>query len=263
MKLWQDMTSREIAALDPARTVAVLPIAAIEQHGPHLPLGTDAEINAGILVRARALALDGLPALVLPALAVGKSNEHGDFAGTLSLSAETLLQSVTEIAESVARAGLRKIVLFNSHGGQPQIADIVAQDLRARLGMAAAVANSWRMMRPAEFFPMVECEGGIHGGAIETSLMLHLRPDLVRRDAIGDFPSAARALAAAHPELAAGGRFRFAWQAQDLNPAGTVGDARLANVDAGRVLAEQAASALVALVADLSRLDMGILKTRP
>lgn len=261
-RYWKDLTTEDFAALDPARQVVILPAAAVEQHGPHLPLGTDAMINAGVLARAVELVSLEVPVLVLPALTIGISPEHRDFPGTLSLSAETMLRTLVETGESVVRAGLRKLILFNSHGGQPQALELAAQELRTRHAVAAVVANSWRLMRPAEFFPAAEREAGIHAGAIETALLLHLHPGLVRRDRIADFPSAARALERDHPELAGGGRFRFAWQTQDLNPSGAVGDARLANGEAGRALVEQAARALAALAAELSRLPLDVLKTR-
>lgn len=261
-RYWKDLTTEDFATLDSARTVAVLPVAATEQHGPHLPLSTDAAINAGILQRAVELASMEPPLLVLPAYAVGLSPEHRDFPGTLSLSPDTLLRLVIETAEGVARAGLRKLILFNSHGGQPQAMEIAAQELRARHAMVVVVANSWRFMRAGEFFPPVERETGIHAGAIETSLMLHLQPGLVRRDKVAHFPSAASALERDHPEIASAGRLRFAWQAQDLNPTGAVGDARLATAEAGKVLVEQAARGLLALAADLSRLPLATLKDR-
>ena len=261
-RYWKDLTTEDFSGLDAARTVALLPVAAIEQHGPHLPLGTDAAINTGVLARAVELAPMELPLLVLPLLPVGLSPEHGDFPGTLTLSASTLLSLVTETAEGVARAGLRKLILFNSHGGQPQALEMVAQDLRARHAMAVIVANSWKLMRPGEFFPPAEREAGIHSGAIETSLLLHLQPGLVRRDKVGNFPAAPRGYERDHPELAAGGRFHFAWQAQDLNPAGAVGDARLASAEAGQAMVEQAAHGLVGLAADLARLPLDILKQR-
>ncbi len=261
-RYWKDLTTEEFAALDAARQVAILPVGATEQHGPHLPLGTDAAINAGIVTRAVELMPMETPALVLPMIPVGLSPEHRDFAGTLTLSAETLTRAMVEIGESVARAGLRKLILFNSHGGQPAVLDIAAQELRARHGMIAVVANSWRLMRPAEFFPAAEREAGIHGGANETSLILHLHPGLVRRDRIAEFPSAARQLERDHPELAGGGRFKFAWQTQDLNPSGAVGDARLGTAEAGQALVEQAARALVALASDLSRLPLDVLRRR-
>ncbi len=261
-RYWKDLTTEDFASLDPARQVVLLPVAAVEQHGPHLPLGTDAAINAGIIARAVDLMPMETPTLVLPAVSIGLSPEHRDFAGTLTLSPETLLRTITEIGESVARAGLRKIILFNSHGGQPAVLDIAAQELRARLSMIAVVANSWRLMKPSEFFPAAEREAGIHAGANETSLMLHLQPGLVRRDRIADHPSAARALERDHPELAGGGRFHFAWQTQDLNPSGAVGDARLGTEEAGRALVDQAARSLVALASDLSRLPLGVVKAR-
>jgi creatinine amidohydrolase len=128
--------------------------------------------------------------------------------------------------------------------------------------MVATVANSWRLMLPAEFFPPAEREVGIHAGAIETALMLHLHPGLVHRDRVMDFPSSARQLERDFPEAASGGRTKFAWQAQDLNPAGAVGDARLGTAEIGRALVDQAARGLVALVADLSRLPLEVLRRR-
>lgn len=258
---WQDLTTTDFAALDRARTVAILPVAAVEQHGPHLPVGTDAMIAAGILSQAMPLVPQDLPVLVLPTMAVGKSNEHQDFPGTLTLSAETLGRMLTEVGESVTRAGLRKLMLFNSHGGQPQVLDIVAQDLRARLGMAVVVVNVWRLMDRAAAFPARERAVGIHGGGLETALMLHLRPELVRRDQIRDFPSAADELAKSFPLLAGEGRLNFAWQAQDLNPAGAVGDARLGTAEIGARLVDQAARAVVALAEELSRLPLAVLRS--
>jgi len=115
------------------RIVAILPVAAIEQHGPHLPLGVDAIINEGIVRAAMPLMPDSV--LVLPTMEIGKSNEHQAFPGTLTLSAETLIRLWTEIGDSVARAGVRKLLIFNSHGGQTGLPEVVATDLRARLGM--------------------------------------------------------------------------------------------------------------------------------
>ena len=263
VRYWQDLTTEEAAALDRGRTVALLPVAAIEQHGPHLPLGTDAMINEGLVARTAATAPADLPLVVLPMIAIGKSNEHQDFAGTLSVSAETLLRLLTEIADGVARAGVRKLILLNSHGGQPQVLDIVAQDLRARLGMIVVVANAWRMMDREALLPPAEREAGLHAGGFETALMLHLRPDLVRRDRIRDFPSNARDLEKKFPSLAAHGRVAFAWQAQDLNPAGAVGDARLGTAEMGRKLIDSAAARLAALADELARLPAEIVDRRP
>ena len=260
--LWQELTTEDVAALDRARTVAVLPVAAVEQHGPHLPLGTDAIINVGVLARALSQAPADSPIVVLPLLSVGASGEHRDFAGTLSLAARTLLDLVTEVAEGIVRAGLRKLVLFNSHGGQPQVLEMAAQDLRTRHGMIVVVANAWRMMDRDSVLPPAEREAGLHAGGFETALMLHLRPDLVRKDKIRDFPSKARALETDFPALASHGRVAFAWQAQDLNPAGAVGDARLGTAEMGRKLVDQAAERLLRLVEELARLPAEVVDRR-
>src|SRR5215472_9473715 len=175
---WVEMTTAEFSAL-PSDTVAVLPVGAIEQHGPHLPVYVDACLNEGVVARAMALIPPELPVTFLPMQAVGKSNEHLAFPGTLSLSAETLIRLWTEIGESVHRAGVRKLVLFNSHGGQPQIMDIVARDLRVRCGMFVVTCGTYALGRPAGLFPESELKHGIHGGSVETSMMMHLRPELV------------------------------------------------------------------------------------
>ena len=252
-RFWQDMTTEEFAGLDKERVIALLPVGAIEQHGPHLPVSTDACINEGIVARALAQVPDELPVTVLPMLAVGKSNEHLAFPGTLTLSAETLIRVWTEVGECVARAGIRKLVLFNSHGGQPQVMDIVARDLRVRHGMLV-VAYSWYASGvPAGLFDEAEVRHGIHAGAIETSMMLHLRPDLVHLDRAADFVPLMRELEPGFRHLSPTGAGRLAWMAQDLHPSGACGDARDADPERGRALVEHAAQALVALLHEVDR----------
>ena len=257
---WQDMTTRDFHGGGTARWIAVLPVAAIEQHGPHLPLSVDAAINEGVLARALELLGADIPATVLPAQIVGKSNEHQAFPGTLSISAETAIRLWTEIGESVARAGVRKLVIFNSHGGQPQIADIVASDLRVRLGMMVVVANSYALAEAADLFPAEELRNGIHAGAVETSMILALRPDDVRRAALAEFPTLRAAMAREFTMLKAGGRNGFAWAAQDLNGEGACGDARLADAGKGRELVERAARGLATLLGEIDRFDLALLK---
>lgn len=254
-RFWADMTTVEFARLDVARAIAVLPVAAIESHGPHLDVSVDATINAGILARALELMPDTLPVTILPPQPVGKSDEHGRFPGTLSLRPETVTGLWLDIGESVARAGLRKLVIFNSHGGQPQIADIVAGQLRARHGMLAVTCNWWRLVDASDLFDAGEIAQGIHGGAIETSMMLHLAPARVRVERIADFPSMAADLAARFKWLHPHGRIGFGWQIQDLNPDGACGDATQADADKGRVLVERAARNLVELLEEIHQLD--------
>jgi creatinine amidohydrolase len=253
-RFWQEMTTAEFARLDHARVIALLPVGAIEQHGPHLPVAVDACINAGIVARALELLPGDLPVTVLPMLPVGKSDEHLAFPGTLTLSAETLVRLWTEVGLSVARAGVRKLVLFNSHGGQPQVMEIVARDLRVRLGMVV-VAYSWYAAGlPQGLFPEDEVRHGIHAGAIETSMMLHLRPELVQMDQAANFAPLIREMAdEGYRLLSPTGPARLAWQAQDLHPSGAAGDARNADAERGRALVDHAARALVDLLREVDR----------
>ena len=187
-RFWREMSSAKFDALPP-ETVAVLPIGAIEQHGPHLPVWVDSCINELLLERALAAVPDAAPVLALPLQAVGKSNEHTAFAGTLSLSCETLTTMLLELGESVHRAKIRRLILLNSHGGQPQVMDIVARELRIRHTMLVVNAAWFNMGLPDNLFAAGECRHGIHGGEVETSLMLHLRPDLVDMTRARNFTS--------------------------------------------------------------------------
>ncbi len=262
-RFWQDMTTEEFSKLDAARVIAVLPVGAIEQHGPHLPVSTDACINQGVLDRALAQMPDDLPVTILPMLPVGKSNEHLAFAGTLTLSAETLIRLWTEVGECVARAGIRKLVLFNSHGGQPQIMDVVARDLRVRHAMMV-VAYSWYAGGlPSGLFDEAEVRHGIHAGAIETSMMLHLRPDLVQMDLATDFRPLMSELAGDYRHLSPTGAGKLAWMAQDLHPSGACGDATDADAERGRTLIEHAAQALITLLREIDRYPLERLRSRP
>ena len=189
---WSEMTTNEFERLDKDRVIALLPVGATEQHGPHLPVCVDAAINAGVLKRAMELLPAEIPLTKLPPLPFGKSVEHDDFAGTISLGTNTLMAAWTDIGESVRRAGVKKLVLFNSHGGQPQVAEIVARDLRKRLGMLVVTVDWFSFGLPEGMFDDDELRHGLHGGDVETSVMLHLHPDLVDMSKADDFRSAGR-----------------------------------------------------------------------
>ncbi len=254
-RFWRDLAWPEFEGLDPEATVAVLPVAAVEQHGPHLPVGVDDYINEGVVAAAMPMMPDSV--LVLPASHVGKSNEHLAFPGTLTFSAETLIRVWTEIGESVARAGVRKFVMLNSHGGQPQVMDIVARDLRVRLGMFAVAANLSGLNRERGLFTAVEGRHGIHAGASETSQMMHLQPDLVRTDAIANFAPASIAIEQDYQFLRAeGASVGFGWQVQDLQPSGACGDATDADAERGRRVVASKAEGVAALVAEVMRFPL-------
>src|SRR5215470_16876950 len=179
---WLDMTWQEIAGATTARWIAVLPLAAVEQHGPHLPLGVDSYIADAYLARVRDVLPADLPVTFLPTQRIGISTEHLAYSGTLSLSAATAIAAWTELGESVARAGLRKLVLVTSHGGNVAAMELVARDLRARFGMLAVSVGWHRFGCPDDIFSNEEKRHGIHAGDIETSLMLAAKPDTVQME---------------------------------------------------------------------------------
>lgn len=255
---WQEMTTVDFAAAPAGNWVAILPVAAIEQHGPHLPVSTDTHIGEAYIERVLALLPQDLPATFLPIQAIGKSNEHIASPGTLTLSWETLTRVLIETGESVGRAGVKKLILANSHGGNISVLDIVARELRVNHGMLA-VATHWSRLNgvPSELYSEWEGRFGIHGGDMETSVMLAARPDLVRMDKAERFVSAQERLIQRHKYLRAHGTAAFGWQAQDLSAAGTVGDASIATAEKGRATIDHVARAFVDLIADVAAFDMG------
>lgn len=259
---WCDLTTADFEGFYPERTVAVLPVGAVEQHGPHLPVGVDAAINAGIVARAVELMPEQLQAIVLPMTAVGKSDEHIAFPGTLTVSHETLARLWYEMAASVHRAGLRKILFFNSHGGQPQLLEIVCRDLRVKLGMFAATAMWPQLIEMGDLFDAAEIKHGIHGGQIETGMMLHLQPACVRMEHAQNFTPVTVEIGR-ESELLGRGSAYFGWQAQDLHPSGASGNAARATADLGKELVERAAIALVRLTEEISNYPLSRLATRP
>jgi len=262
-KYWAEMTWTDFAEADMARMIAVLPVAATEQHGPHLPLCTDTIIMEGTIEKVAGRLPRELPVLFLPVQNCGLSIEHTDFPGTLSISAATLIKAWTELCECVHRAGCRKLVLLNSHGGNSAILDIIAHDLRARLGMLVVLASWRRFGAPDGLFSAQEQTHGIHAGEIETSLMLHFRPDLVREDEAADFPSQSLALERDFNWLRAGRPTGLGWMAQDLSTSGAMGDAAAATARKGEACADYGATAFIELLQDIDGFDLARLKEGP
>lgn len=248
---WSELTTTDFAGLDPETTIVVWPIAATEQHGPHLPVATDTAIADGMVAEVLTRLPDDLSILVLPTQAIGKSNEHLRSPGTITLSAETALRAWVEIGDAVHRAGLRKLVMVNSHGGNVDLISIVARELRVRLGLLV-VACSWsRFGRPAGLYTDEELAVGIHAGDVETSLMLHFRPDLVKMDEARNFAPATIEIAKTFDVLRPTGFTAFGWIAQDLHPSGAAGDASRATAEKGRATAAFAAEAFIRLLRDV------------
>jgi creatinine amidohydrolase len=262
---WTEMTWRDIAGAGEAtrRWIAVLPLAAVEQHGPHLPLGVDTFIAQAYLAKVRDSLPEELPVTFLPVQAVGVSVEHVAYAGTLTLSAATAIAAWTEIGESLARAGLRKLVLVTSHGGNVAAMELVARDLRARLGMLAVTVGWHRFGYPDGTFSSEERRHGIHGGDVETSLMLAARADTVRMEqALKAIPTTVE-MAQQFKWLGAYRPAGFAWLTQDLHPSGAVGDATLASATKGDATLADGAKAFVELLAEVDRFDLRRLREGP
>jgi creatinine amidohydrolase len=257
---WDHFTTEEIAVLDKERLVVVVPVAATEQHGPHLPLSTDSDIAEILLDAGLAKLAEDAPVYRLPLLPFGLSPEHAAFPGTISLAAETLTDMLVEIGESLAAAGVRKIAFFNTHGGQPQILDLAAQQLREHFEVLAFTLNGYRYWRAGEHFPEAEAAHGIHGGAAETSILMHAMPEKVRIGKLTRFESLSERMAAEFTHLRPFGRIvGFGWQAEDLNPAGAVGDPTLATAEAGGALIDQAARTLSEILSEIVELSPDIL----
>lgn len=244
---------------DAEQWVAVIPTAAVEQHGPHLPLGTDAMIAEGMVETVVQRLPESCPATFLPVLPVGKSNEHAAFNGTLTLGWESAIRSFVEIGASVARTGVRRIVFVNAHGGNTALLDVVTMEMRARFDVLC-VHSAWLRFGDGGTVDPDERTIGIHGGLIETSLMLNFRPGLVRKELAATFNSRQTELTAEHAFLCAHGPHAFAWQAQDLNPAGAVGNAAAASAELGAAIARHQADCFITLLQEVARTPLSILR---
>ncbi|WP_250514613.1 creatininase family protein [Caballeronia sp. INDeC2] len=260
---WADYTSKAFAALPRERLVAVLPVGAIEQHGPHLPMSVDTATIDGLVDAIVPRLPDDLPALFLPTQSIGKSNEHARYPGTLTLSADTLIRLWSEIGACVAAAGVRKLVLFNSHGGQSSVMDIVARELREHHAMMV-VASSWYTLGlPEGLFGADEMKHGIHAGDVETSILLALRPDLVAMNEARHFESLTQTMSARYRHLSIGASGKLGWQTQDLNPAGACGNASVASAQKGHQVIDYVAERFVELLSEVSDAPLAWLDNAP
>jgi creatinine amidohydrolase len=233
------LTWKQVDALPRDSTLLVLPTAAIEQHGHHLPLATDTLINNLLLGKALALIPSDLSIYALPPVCYGKSNEHIGFPGTVSVSAKTFLAVVRDIGASVAAGGFKKLVLYNTHGGNASLVDVLARDLRAEFGLRT-FSLFGSAGAPFEGVSQQERTYGFHAGEIETAYLLHATPELVHT---GEY-TANYIARIEQPELLKpeGSSANFAWLTKDISPSGVLGDPTAATSANGERWSNEAAA---------------------
>ncbi len=249
---FEDLTSAQVAALPPD-TVAVLPLGAIEQHGPHLPLSTDLVCAGEAAAAAVAQAVQDARASVvlLPALAYTKSDEHHRFPGTIWLSWDTLMRVLVDIGRSLATSGISRLLFVNGHGGNSALGQVACRELRRQFGLRTFFAHlsvptdqGGSGSAPSEFGM------GVHGGHGETSLMLHLRPELVHLDRARErVPTRLREF----DLIGFGKPVSFGWTSDDFGPDGHIGDPTDASADEGEAFFDAAVRQLVEVIVEASR----------
>ncbi|MEO5670475.1 MAG: creatininase family protein [Ramlibacter sp.] len=265
-RFWADLTTRDFAQLDPATAVAVLPVGATEQHGPHLPLSVDQTLVDGVVAACLPQLPAEFPVLFLPTQQVGYSPEHSRFPGTLTLSSTTVIATWTEIGECVARAGIRKLLLLNSHGGQVSVMDIVARELRTRCDLIVYSCSWWNLPlgeAVTGLFSAEEHRFGVHAGEIETSMMLALRPQQVDMKQAKNFKSSSQKRAGKYAVLGNGTSAKLGWAMQDYNADGAAGNAAAATAEKGRAVLDAAGAQLALLLQELSSLPLSTLVDQP
>ena len=256
---WADLTSSTFARFDPARAVAVLPLGATEQHGPHLPLSVDTVLVNGVVNAALTHLSEQDPVWVLPTQSLGLSTEHTAFAGTLTLSPQTVIQLWCDIGASVARAGVKKLLLFNAHGGNVGLMDVVARELRGQHGLLVYSSSWYNLPLDAaamQSFSADEQRFGVHAGDMETSMMLALAPETVNMALAQNFDSTSRTRAAQCPVLGNGKSAKLGWHMQDYNPQGAAGNAAAATAAKGQALVTSAGEQLAQLLQELMALPL-------
>lgn len=255
MYRWTELTKDALTAVTKTESIAVLPLGATEQHGPHLPLGTDTALVEAVLDRSALKLRSDLDVLILPSQAIALSPEHASFPGTLTLSSETVLRVWQEIGASVANAGFQKLVLFNGHGGNVAAMDIVARDLRANHGLWVAHTSWFALADQAAYLSTEELKHGIHGGLAETSAMLAISPQLVDMRYAQNFRSRGQDWETSYHRVGIGGKqAKLGWMMSDLNEQGAAGNAAAATAELGNLLLESAAEGFAAFLDEFHRM---------
>ena len=268
-RFWAQVSAHDFALAQTnglaADTVAVLPVGAVEQHGPHLPLSVDASLVDGVVVAALPHLPADLPVLFLPPQNIGLSVEHSHYAGTLTLEPATLIALWTQLGACVARAGVKKLLLLNGHGGQVSVMDIVARELRIKHGLLVYSASWFGLVDDAanQQFCAHEHRFGIHGGEVETSMMLHLAPETVHMERAQNFASSSEVRAGKYHFIGNGRSAKLGWAIEDYNPAGAVGNSAAATAERGAAMVASSAKGLVRLLSEIHDLPLSTVENQP
>lgn len=250
-RIFTDLRAPEISDLSPG-AIAILPIGSAEQHGPHLPLSTDFVVADSLARDAVTAYGDELGLLLLPSMAVSKSNEHAWSPGTLWLSATTMLAVLDELARCVATTPVRKLVFLNGHGGNSALLQVASRDVRLAHGLQTFVMHPSVPPDQGGKSPSAELGMGIHAGLEETSIMLHLRPELVRLEL--SERSVPEHLAS-FERVRFGGAVSFGWLSDDFGTNGTLGDPAGATAEHGKQVYEAMITAAGQSLAEIARFD--------
>lgn len=254
MNRLDELSGPEVGSRLTKDSVIVIPLGAVEQHGPHLPLNTDLVVAEAVSREAVVQASAETDVWVLPALPFTKSNEHAWAAGTVWLSATTLLAVLDDIGRSIAATPARRVLFINGHGGNSALVSVANRELRLAHGLMTFLAHPQVPADQGGTSAASELGMGVHGGMDETSMMLHLRPDLV------DMSLARRSVPenlAQNTHVRFGGTVSFGWLSNDFGPDGVIGDPTGATAEIGRTMFESAVTTLASVIAEVSRFDFG------
>lgn len=249
------LTTGEIAALPKEDALIVLPIGAVEQHGPHLPVYTDTLLGEAFMAAAFANLPKDAPIWLLPSIGYGKSTEHAEYPGTITLSARTLMSVLEDVAASLARSGFKKLLLFNTHGGNADLLGMMAREIRISTGMAVFRLDPGAVGYADEFADDEEKACGIHGGDVETSLVMAVCPDWTRPElALREMPRFPRTAALSLRAKS------FAWTTKDISASGIAGDATKASAARGEAMLNKAGPLLAEALLEIAAFDLNSIR---
>lgn len=246
------LTRKQVKELPKENALVILSVGAVEQHGDHMPVMTDALIGEATLTQALEQVDLDEQIWMLPPISYGKSNEHLGIPGTISLSASTLSGIVTDIADSLHLSGFRRLLLFNTHGGNKDLLNVVARDIRISTGMMVFQLAPSSLDVASDIISAEELKYGIHGGDYETSILMAVKPNWVHEELrVKEMPNMNR-----YEFLTLENKVRFAWKMNDISVSGIMGDATIATAEKGKIIQKRTSELLARAFIELSRFEI-------